>query len=59
MKRAVLGLALAAVAAIATPQASASPEPVWCGITPRIPCGFCLVDEETGERTCVTPRGNG
>jgi len=57
MKRAVLGLAIAAVAAIATPQASA--DVVWCGITPRIPCGYCLVDEETGEQTCVTPRGNG
>lgn len=52
MKRAFLGLVVAAALAPAVP-ASAGPAVVMCGITPRIPCGVCYVDDRTGDRTCV------
>lgn len=51
MKRFLLGLSVAALAATSAPQASAAVQ--YCGITPRIPCGFCYTDVTTGERTCV------
>lgn len=51
MKRILLGLSIAALAATAAPQASA--EVVYCGITPRIPCGYCHTDVTTGRQTCV------
>ena len=51
MKRVVLTLAVATAAAFAAPPASADPVVVFCGITPRIPCGVCLDDG-----TCVNLR---
>ena len=51
MKRLVLGLV--AAMALAPVPARASVSVTMCGITPRIPCGACYVDDSTGERTCV------
>lgn len=55
LKRAFLGLAVAGALASAAP-ASASVQVVFCGITPRIPCGVCVVDDTTGQRDCTDPR---
>ena len=52
MKRIVLGLSIAAVAAFAAPPASAGVEIIRCGITPRIPCGVCYTDVTVGQ-ICV------
>jgi len=51
MKRLVLGLV--AAVALAPVPARASVSVKSCGITPRIPCGACYVDEASGESTCV------
>jgi hypothetical protein len=52
MKRFLLGLTVAAAAAFAAPPASADGI-VYCGITPRIPCGYCHTDVTTGQRICL------
>ncbi len=55
MKRLVLGLV--AAAALAPVPAHAAVSVQSCGITPRVPCGVCYVDDASGEQTCVSPRG--
>ena len=51
MRGLVLGIAVAAVAALTATPAAAQAEVLWCGFTPPVPCGVC-VDGPAG-RECV------
>lgn len=52
MKRFLISAALIAAAAGASPAQAAGAEVVFCGFTPPVPCGVCVIDDR-GERTCV------
>jgi hypothetical protein len=53
MKRALLGLAVAGAAFVATAPPASADGIEYCGITPRYPCGYCQYDPTTGKETCV------